>query len=100
MTKPKVLFVTTTLVKGLKYAIKVYLFVSLCACQVIIIIPTTITRAVRASVRASVPSPQTAPSFILRRNLRGLIGGDVGQNTGGFIWGTGLEGGELGWAGD
>ena len=41
-------------------------------------IPTTITRAVRPSVSASVQSPRTAPSYILLPNLRGLIGGYVG----------------------
>ena len=61
--------------------------------------PATIIRRVRFSVSqcisVSVPSPQTAPSFILRPNLRGLIGGDVGQHTGGFLRGR-LAGGQ-GW---
>ena len=48
-------------------------------------------------MRLSVPSPQTAPSFILRPNLHGLIGGDVGQHTGGFIWGGRAGGADLGW---
>ena len=37
---------------------------------------------VRHFVRLSVPSPQTAPSYILLPNLRGLIGGSLGQGLG------------------
>ena len=47
-----------------------------------------------ASVRLSVPSPQTAQCFILRPNLRGLIGGMLASTLegiyGGAAWGAGL----------
>ena len=67
--------------------------------------PATIIRRVRFSVSqcisVSVPSPQTAPSFILRPNLRGLIGGGCWPAhwrvfKGEVGWWAGL-GTELGW---
>ena len=56
-----------------------------------ILIPTTITRAVRACV-CSVSTDRTV-LHIATKPSRADWGGDVGQNTGGFIYGTGWGGG-------